>query len=150
LLFLSSLSAYYLGKDEELVSQRIGLGRAVQPSDLAYLMIQADPAFVTWLQVPDQEASAPPEFPAVSDRVMYLGHSNNVAVVHDPRRLRTWRVPESKAMVSILAPSTEPSDAKSTGFFGSPLSIMLYVVALVLAGRLIHRYALRRRQRKRT
>jgi hypothetical protein len=92
-VILSSLSAYYLGKDEEFVSQRISLARSVQPSDLAYLMVQADPAFVTWLQVPGQEPPAPPSFPAASDRVMYLGHSNNVAVIHDPGKLRTWRVP---------------------------------------------------------
>ena len=63
-----------------------------------FLMVQADPAVVVWLE---KNAPQPEQFPASKTTVMYLGHNDKMATIHDPSRSLTWRVPEDAVLITI-------------------------------------------------
>jgi hypothetical protein len=81
-------------KAETRISSYIG----VHPSDLNFLIIEANPAYVTWARTNPE--SRPDDFPVETTKLMYLDHRENVAVVVDPKG-STWRVPADKALIRI-------------------------------------------------
>jgi hypothetical protein len=98
LLGLLASSLYYLPDDRDKAQKSISEYSSIHPNDLRFLMIQADPAYVTWARTSPE--SRPNDFPVETAKVMYLGHRENVAVVVDPKG-STWRVPADKALIRI-------------------------------------------------
>jgi hypothetical protein len=102
LVGLLASSLYWLPVDQDKAERAVSEYRSVHPSDLRFLMIQADPAYVTWARTSPE--LRPSDFPVETIKVMYLGHRENMAVVVDPKG-STWRVPTDKALIRITGSS---------------------------------------------
>lgn len=108
LLAILITAAYlFIGQDQTEAWEDIRQFRSVRPSHMNFLMVQADPASVVWLS---KEAPPPRHFPTLNTQVMYIGHNDKMAIIHDPRRSLTWRVPENAVLITIR--SADGSDTQ--------------------------------------
>lgn len=102
LLFVIGSSLVVLPRDRELAAGRIATLQSVRPNDLGFLMIQAHPAHV--IANAAKGSASVVALPPIDSEVMYLGVANGTAVVHDPKKRVTWRVPEGVVTIRV-APS---------------------------------------------
>jgi hypothetical protein len=97
LIILVSTSYVVLPNDRKFASKRVDNSRSVHTNELAFLVIDADIASVTWVG----SATPPAGFPSQTEKLIYFGHSNNMSVLYDPKSKSAWRIPESLGMVRL-------------------------------------------------
>jgi hypothetical protein len=99
LLGMLVITAYhFIGEDQATASTAVAQFRSVHPSEMVFLMLQADPASVVWLAAKEPRPSG---FPNSDARVMYLGHTDKMAAIYDPASSSTWRVPEDSVLITV-------------------------------------------------
>lgn len=97
--------AWALPLDRNFAGKRLQLGRMVHPAELAFLSIEADPAWVTWIG-----PGRPPK-ELLTAKLVYLGKADEVLVLYQPPdwgtcevdscRGATWKVQESDVVLRL-------------------------------------------------
>ena len=97
--------AWALPLDRNFAGKRLQLGRMVHPAELAFLSIEADPAWVTWIG-----PGRPPK-ELLTAKLVYLGKADGVLVLYQPPdwgtcevdscRGATWKMQESDVVLRL-------------------------------------------------
>jgi hypothetical protein len=93
LLIVILTSAWAVPRDRDFAARRLQLGRAVHPTELAFLAIEADPVRVTWTG-----ARQPPR-ELLTNNLVYLGKANGIVALYQPPDWTSCPVHECRGAV---------------------------------------------------